>query len=243
MNYKMIALQIGDAIKYSTSLKNIDLAATSVFNFSCEHFTVSDVNITSDRASRFIDWVFTLAKQDIQLDDKNKKLKQFIDIVIDKLSKDIQEQAFLIYKNAGFNDGNKLWSEFSERRYHHLVVAHSRELFISGFYFHAVFEASKAFNKETQKKSQSDRDGYQLMMDVFSINGNLKLNSGQTQTEKNVQDGVKFLSAGLMQAVRNPTAHENAIDWEISKEDCLDLLSFISYLFKQLDKAVFVKVT
>ena len=75
MNYKMIALQIGDAIKYGTSLKNIDLAATSVFNFSCEHFTVSDVNITSDRASRFIDWVFTLAKQDIPLDDKNKKLK------------------------------------------------------------------------------------------------------------------------------------------------------------------------
>lgn len=45
-----------------------------------------------------------------------------------------------------------------------------------------------------------------------------------------------------MQAVRNPTAHETAVDWEIAKEDCLDLLSFISYLFKQLDKSVFVKV-
>lgn len=63
MNYKMIALQIGDAIKYSATLKNIDLAATSVFNFSCEHFIVSDVNITSDRASRFIDWVFTRTRR------------------------------------------------------------------------------------------------------------------------------------------------------------------------------------
>lgn len=242
MNYKMIALQIGDAIKYCTSLKNIDLAATSVFNFSCEHFIVSDVNITSDRASRFIDWVFTLAKQNIPFDDKNIKLKQFIDMVIGKLPPDIQEQALSIYKNAGFSDGNSLWDEFSERKYHHSVVLHSRELFISGFYFHAVFEASKAFNKETQKKSQSDKDGYQLMMDVFSLKGSLKLNAGQTQTEQNVQEGVKFLSAGLMQAARNPTAHETAVDWGIAKEDCLDLLSFISYLFKQLDKSVFVKV-
>jgi len=75
------------------------------------------------------------------------------------------------------------------------------------------------------------------------LKGSLKLNAGQTQTEQNVQEGVKFLSAGLMQAVRNPTAHETAVDWGIAKEDCLDLLSFISYLFKQLDKSVFVRLT
>jgi hypothetical protein len=44
-----------------------------------------------------------------------------------------------------------------------------------------------------------------------------------------------------MQAIRNPTAHEPALYWPISKEDCLDLLSFISYLLRQLDKAIYYK--
>ena len=57
-----------------------------------------------------------------------------------------------------------------------------------------------------------------------------------------MQDGVKFLSAALMNAIRNPTAHEPAVDWPISLPDCLDILSFISFLFRQLDKAVYSKV-
>lgn len=87
----------------------------------------------------------------------------------------------------------------------------------------------------------NDKDGESLMMDVFSIKGVLKLNSGQTETELNVQDGIKFLSSGLMRAVRNPTAHEPALDWPINKQDCLDLLSMTSFLFRQLDKAIYFK--
>ena len=71
--------------------------------------------------------------------------------------------------------------------------------------------------------------------------GVLKLTPCQTETGKNVQDGVKFLSAGLMRAMRNPTAHEPALDWPIEKQDCLDMLSFLSSLFRQLDKAVYFK--
>jgi hypothetical protein len=46
-----------------------------------------------------------------------------------------------------------------------------------------------------------------------------------------------------MQAIRNPTAHEPALDWPISREDCLDILSFLSFLFRALDKAVYFKGT
>ena len=80
------------------------------------------------------------------------------------------------------------------------------------------------------------------MMDVFSLTGVLKLNKGESRTEKDVQEGVKFLSAGQMQALRNPTAHEPALHWPISKSDCLDMLSFISYLLRQLDIAVYYEV-
>jgi uncharacterized protein (TIGR02391 family) len=67
----------------------------------------------------------------------------------------------------------------------------------------------------------------------------LKITRCETETDKNVQDGIKFLSAGLMQAIRNPTAHEPAVDWPIAKQDCLDILGFLSFLFRRLGDAVY----
>ena len=63
------------------------------------------------------------------------------------------------------------------------------------------------------------------------------------ETDRNVQDGIKFLSAGLMRAIRNPTAHEPAVDWPIAEVDSLDIMSFISFLFRKLDDAVNVPRT
>jgi uncharacterized protein (TIGR02391 family) len=119
---------------------------------------------------------------------------------------------------------------------------HCKQLFAQGNYFHAVFEACKVYNKAVQTKSKSTIDGEKLMMNVYSWEkGVLKLTPCISDTDKNVQDGVKFLSAGLMRAMRNPTAHEPALHWPIEKQDCLDMLSFISFLFRQLDKAVYFK--
>jgi hypothetical protein len=42
-----------------------------------------------------------------------------------------------------------------------------------------------------------------------------------------------------MRAIRNPTAHEPAHLWPITKEECLDILSFVSFLMKKLDDAVY----
>ena len=95
---------------------------------------------------------------------------------------------------------------------------------------------------ETKSKSVSPKDGQALMLDVWGAdNGVLKITPCLSETDKNTQNGIKFLSAGLMQAIRNPTAHEPAIDWPINKQDCLDLLGFVSYLFRQLDSSVYVK--
>lgn len=78
------------------------------------------------------------------------------------------------------------------------------------------------------------------MMSVWGCSGGvLKLTPCQTDTDINIQDGIKFLSGGLMSAIRNPTAHELAVDFGVNKEDCLDILSFISFLFRKLDNAVY----
>jgi uncharacterized protein (TIGR02391 family) len=132
--------------------------------------------------------------------------------------------------------------EFYSRSFHPQVVQHSRELFLQKNYFHAVFEACKVYNKLVKQKSRSSKDGHGLMLEVWGCDkGVLKITPCQTQTDRNVQDGIKFLSAGMMQAVRNPTAHEPALEWPLDKQDCLDLLSFISFLFRKLDQATYYK--
>lgn len=49
-------------------------------------------------------------------------------------------------------------------------------------------------------------DGMKLMIIVWDCERTLKITRCETQTDKDVQDGIKFLSSGLMQAIRNPTA-------------------------------------
>jgi uncharacterized protein (TIGR02391 family) len=94
--------------------------------------------------------------------------------------------------------------------------------------------------KLVKEKSKSGKDGRQLMLDVWRCEGGvLKITHCQSETDRNVQDGIGFLSAGLMQAIRNPTAHEPAVDWPISKADCIDILSFLSFLLRKLDDAVY----
>ncbi len=125
---------------------------------------------------------------------------------------------------------------------HQQITEHCKILFAQGNYFHAVFEACKVYNKLVQSKSQTLLDGQALMLQVWGCEkGVLKITSCKTDTEKNVQEGIKFLSAGIMAAMRNPTAHEPALHWPIEKQDCVDMLSFMSFLFRQLDKAVYFK--
>lgn len=130
---------------------------------------------------------------------------------------------------------------FDERNLHSKVVQHGRKLFVEGNYFHAVFECCKAYDKDVATTSQIQDHGAGLMSKAFSLSGTLKLNRQTTETEKNEQEGIMHLSMGLMRAVRNPQSHEPALDWPITKEDALDMLSFLSFLFRKLDKCVYFK--
>lgn len=239
MNYRMVANQVGDLLKYDTTINEINRAAKSVFNFQQEAFP--NDSITSSRTKEVHDWVLTLAKRPMSPQDRNTQLLQFISMITPESH---EAQVDKILKNAQIEVrvASAVSEDFMNRNFHTIIHQHCRKLCIQGNYFHAVFEAAKVYNKLVQEKARSEKDGQSLMLEVFSQNGTLKLNTGKTQTERNVQDGVKFLSTGLMQAMRNPTAHEPALDWPISKEDCLDMLSFISYLLRQLDKAVYFNV-
>jgi uncharacterized protein (TIGR02391 family) len=236
----LIAVQIGDQLKYDSTVNEINRVAGALFNFRCESFP--NEAITSQRARLIHDWILSLAKQAMNPEERDRLLVDFCLKISPEQHKEPVNKILL--------DGGVRWAgkanieEFDRRAFHSTVVQHTRALFLQRNYFHAVFEAAKAFNVEVKRKAHSAKDGQALMLDVWSMEkGTLKLTAGTTDTDRNVQEGVKFLSAGLMQAIRNPTAHEPALDWPIGREDCLDILSFLSFLFRQLDKAVYYKGT
>jgi len=241
MNYRLVAIEVGDILKYDTSVNHINRTASALFQFQQESFP--NDSITSVRAKTIHDWILTLAKQKMDTEYRNEQLIAFCRSIA--LSKYL-EQINLILMNANIS-ASKIDREsnsvFLPRSFHAEIVKHSKKLFVQGHYFHAVFEACKVYNKLVQSKAKSSKDGQSLMLEVWGPEkGVLKITPCQTETDSNVQNGVKFLSAGLMQAIRNPTAHEPALDWPIGKKDCLDLLSFLSFLFRKLDDAVYYKV-
>lgn len=128
---------------------------------------------------------------------------------------------------------------FDSRVLHPEVKKHARQLYLENRPFHAVFECCKAFDKYIREKSKLGKHGYELMSSALSLKGPLKLNAQQTETERNEQEGLMHLCMGLMRAIRNPESHEPELDWPITKEEALDILSLISFLYSKVDKTIF----
>jgi uncharacterized protein (TIGR02391 family) len=238
-NYRIIATQVGDLVKWESSVNEIGRAASAILGISKDSFP--NDSITSVRAQLVYDWILSLARARMNSDERDRRLVHFCQTII---TKDQTETLHNILQNANVRLSGIVQERrlvFEARRFHSEVSRHSQRLFLQGNFFHAVFESAKAYNKLVREKSQTDRDGQSLMLEVWGCDkGVLKITRCQSETDRNVQDGVKFLAAGLMQAIRNPTAHEPALDWPISQDDCLDILSFLSFLFRKLDDAVFV---
>jgi uncharacterized protein (TIGR02391 family) len=240
MDALLIAVKIGDALKYTTTVNEIDRIGAAVLKVRKEAFP--NEAITSVRAKSIHDWVLSLARTQLQPDERERRLiKSCRELAGDAewptISKALERAGI-----GAAQVNREQFNKFMDRGFHSEVIKHAQLLFMDDHLFHAVFEAAKAYNKAVREKAQSTKDGQSLMLEVWGWEkGCLKITACVTDTDKNVQDGVRFLSAGLMNAIRNPTAHEPAVDWPISLPDCLDILSFISFLFRQLDKAVYFK--
>lgn len=145
---------------------------------------------------------------------------------------DLQDQPGGYEAKARFED-----SPSSFGHLHPEVIRHAGSLLKSGHNFHAVFEAAKAYDKKVATMAASSEHGDSLMNKAFGNQGAIKLTPGVSETDRNIQDGIRSLSAGLMRAIRNPTAHEPAADWPMNRVEAMEILGFISFLFRQLDKA------
>lgn len=229
MNLELIAVEIGDYVKYTTSLNQIGRIAKSIFKFPYQEFP--NESITSVRAQLIYDWILSLEDYNCSPSEKEKLLIAFAECLDPNLL------PFLSTLGVGAVD-EKIYERFDSYQFHQEINKHCRKLYAEGNYFHAVFEATKVYNSLIKSKTGSTEDGQDLMMKAWNPkNGLLSINSCSSETDINFQDGIKFLSAGLMRAIRNPTAHEPALHWPIDEQDATDILSLVSFLLRQHDKA------
>ena len=123
---------------------------------------------------------------------------------------------------------------------HPLIVTVSKQRFESGFYSDAVEAAYKEINDRVKSiykaATGKESDGAGLMTTALSINNpTIKLNTLETESQKNQQKGYMQIFAGVMTAIRNPSAHANT---EITKEEAIHLVYMGSHLLHILDKRI-----
>src|SRR5438270_6065327 len=125
---------------------------------------------------------------------------------------------------------------FDSRNIHPRLPGKVRELFDDGHFPEATSLAFKYLDKKIQEHSGLTESGYKLMMAAFDgTTPKLKLNALVTTSEKDEQQGYRFVFAGGMQGIRNPRAHELTI---VDDPDiCLDHLSLVSLLLRRLEQA------
>jgi len=128
------------------------------------------------------------------------------------------------------------------RHLHSEIHKVSEEDYKNEDYLRAAQEAVKAYKDEVKNKSSLNESGeFQLMMKAFGKDkGALLITDNKTCSENDIEEGQRFLSAGVVTGFRNPTSHElkKLIYPRIfDDKDCLDILSLVSYLFGKLDMA------
>jgi uncharacterized protein (TIGR02391 family) len=129
-------------------------------------------------------------------------------------------------------------SLFDKMQLHPKVVKVSESLFKTGNYAQAIFEAFKAVNNFVKEKSGLSLDGKSLMSKVFNEDAPIiKLNELLTQSDKDEQEGFKFLFMGAMVGIRNPKAHDF-----IEMKDPYKTLEYLAFASLLLKKISFWKV-
>lgn len=125
---------------------------------------------------------------------------------------------------------------FDERNIHSSIQAICKKLFDDGHYAPTTFEAYKLVDKEVATLAKTSESGVKLMMKAFNEQTPLiKLTNLGTTSEKDEQEGYKFIFSGSVMAIRNPRGHEYGV--QDSPTDCLDHLSLASMLLRRLERA------
>ena len=121
---------------------------------------------------------------------------------------------------------NRLHAALLVRDVHPDVLAFCRAELLQENYFHAVFEAMKSIASKIRSLTGLTTDGAELVTSAFSLGKSeqplLAITPLKTETDKGEQRGFMNLLIGLFGTIRNPTAHNPKIEWEMSEQDVLE---------------------
>jgi len=120
---------------------------------------------------------------------------------------------------------------FDRLNLHPRILDVSRNLFLDGYHWEAVFAAAKALvNYVKERSGRHDLDGAPLVRAVFSRNGPLlAFNDLANQTDLDEQEGMMHLFEGAVLGIRNPGGHAFPEGPEQRAVEYISLLSLLAY--------------
>jgi uncharacterized protein (TIGR02391 family) len=142
--------------------------------------------------------------------------------------------------NEAMKRASRLHDALSNRNVHADLLQFCRAELLAENYFHAVFEAMKSISAKIRTLSGLQSDGADLVQQAFGQSQPgpvLAVNPLVTDTDKGEQRGFANLLIGLFGTIRNPLAHNPKVEWEMSEQDALDILTMASLIHRKLDKA------
>ena len=132
---------------------------------------------------------------------------------------------------------NDLLFTLKSRNAHSDIFKYCTAELVDKNYFHAVFEACKGLFARIRTMSHIKTDGVTLVQHVFGGEPVLVINAYHSKQEIDEQKGFQAILEGLCNMFRNPEAHQPRIEWPISEQDAIEILSLISYCHRRLDNS------
>jgi len=237
INFRLIGIKLGEGLKYSTSINEINRIASAVFDFEVSSYPHE--SITSSRSQLIYDWVMSLAEQPIKEEKKLELLQKFINA----LTTEDSPLRNLINETAKLPQLD-FWGIIHRdivRVAKNKFVRVAKNKFEDGYYADAVESAFKEINKRVKEivknKTGEELDGASLMNKALSErNPIVVLDDLSSETGRNIQKGYMQIFAGAMIGIRNPKAHENIT---ISRERAIHFIFLASLLMYKLDEATY----
>ena len=120
---------------------------------------------------------------------------------------------------------------FDRLNLHPRILEVSRDLFLDGYHWEAVFAAAKALvNYVKERSGRHDLDGAPLVRTVFSRKTPvLACNNLSDQTDLDEQEGMMHLFEGAVLGIRNPGGHSFPEGPEQRSVEYISLLSLLAY--------------
>ena len=133
---------------------------------------------------------------------------------------------------------DRLRSALKARSVEAEVLHFCRAELLQDNYFHAVLEATKSVAATIRARTSLQEDGSELVRNAFGGQSpRLRINHFVTPTEEGEHRGFANLLTGFFGTFRNPVAHAPKVEWTVSEQDALDLLSLASYIIRRVNAA------